>query len=202
MIIIMSAVVKRRGIPLIRPSFKGSKHSKVVAIDGKKVCVLRHNDSVESESDNAVSAVIRPDEDDIPLNEEKATPPHSQMKIEERYKLMKDRDTEPEAEDSDSAGVVDLDVADEQLEGNRLLDVHTLSSNVSSELVCRCCPCDVQLMEEKKKQKKTRQGLGSKFGSIVQTHATSSVPFLLQNSRKLICQFCQSPGCLDSEMHR
>ena len=42
---------------------------------------------------NAVSVVNRPNEADIPLNEEKATPTRSQMKIEELCKFMKNSDT-------------------------------------------------------------------------------------------------------------
>ena len=73
-----------------------------MVISEKKVCVPRHNGSVETKSDNAVPVVIWPNEDYVSLNEEKTTPTRFQMKNEESYKAVKDSNTDPETAYSDS----------------------------------------------------------------------------------------------------
>jgi hypothetical protein len=152
----MSADRKRRGAPLNRSTFKGNKYMKVVIIDAKKVCVPRNSD--HDVSNNAVQSEIRPNESDIPV-EETATPTRSQKKIDELYKIMKDSDSESDsqAEDSDEDDFVYEDLVDNKLEGNRLVDIDIFGRNLSSQLVCRHCHCDVQLIELK------RQGLGSEY---------------------------------------
>ena len=157
----MSSDRKRRGAPLRKPSFKGNKYMKVVVIDGKNVLVPRNSDSAIEGASNAVPSVSSlSKESETDSHTVEATPTRSQIKIEELYKAMQDSDDESDNQtaDSDEDDFMNEDIiTDDKLEGSRIVDMGIFGRNLSSQLVCRHCHCDVQLMEVK------RQGLGSEY---------------------------------------
>ena len=85
----------------------------------------------------------------------------SEKKIHKIYKFLDDSSGESDAEQSENdSEYSDNDlvlVQEENLEGNRIIDVEILNQKIMSQLVCGLCHSNVSLIEL------DRKGLASKF---------------------------------------
>lgn len=138
--------------------------------NGNRFTTRSERNESESSSNHMGTVSDKDSEHDVARDafgtpKQNATPTRSEMKLQDLYKIMQeDSLSEFKIDDSDASDCdsitsnddVSIDI-DQELEGNRVIDIRILSQNITSNLVCRYCHNTIQFLELK------RQGLASDF---------------------------------------
>ena len=156
----MSTDSKRRGTPKRK---RVPPENRFVQAKKKRELEQESVSGVNSVTDRSIEPEISSDQPSFERKESNATPTlsRSEKKIHNIYKLLDDSSGESGAEQSgNDSEYSDNDLVldqEENLEGNRIIDVEILNQNMMSQLVCGLCHSNVSLIEL------DRKGLASKF---------------------------------------
>ena len=146
----MSTDPKRRGTPKRK---RVPPENRFVQAKKKRELEQESVSCVNSVTDSSIEPEISSDQPSFERKESNATPTlsRSEKKIHNIYKLLDDSSGESDAEQSEndseySNNDLVLD-QEENVEGNRIIDVEILNQNMMSQLVCGLCHSNISLIE-------------------------------------------------------